>query len=112
MGGYRFFVLTKTIALFCMVRGEQGNVKILPVLHERGLQANSRDSIGMISLHAGCKCGKFEADRYLIAIRADPSIKGTYRRTPSIAAFQHGQSELMILCRNEDTNKAGDYPPK
>jgi ankyrin repeat protein len=95
-----------------MVRGEQGNVKTLPVLHERGLQANSLDSIGMISLHAGCKCGKFEADRYLLAIGADPSIKGTYRRTPSIAAFQYGQSELMNLCRNEDTNKSGDYPPK
>lgn len=87
---------------------EQGNVGILQILHERGLQANSRDSIGMTLLHTACKCEKLEVYRYLLAIGAVSSNKDTYRRTPFIAAFQYGQTELMNLCRNEDTNKVGD----
>jgi ankyrin repeat protein len=87
---------------------ENGNLKILEILHEKGLQTNARDSIGMTPLHAACKCGKLEAAQYLLSIGADSSIKDTYGRTPFVVAFQYGHTELMNLCKNEGTNKVAD----
>lgn len=87
---------------------ENGQTEILEILHEKGLQVDARDMIGMTPFHAACKSGTLEAARYLLKIGADSSIKDKYGRTPFTVAFQYGQTELMDLCKTEGTNSLAD----
>jgi ankyrin repeat protein len=87
---------------------EYGQTEILQILHEKGLQVNARDSIGMTPFHVACKCGRLDTAHYLLEIGADSSINDTHGRTPFIVAYQYGQDELMELCKNEGTNRVAD----
>lgn len=106
--GIDIFSLDEDHRTLLHAAAEKGTVETLLLLHEKGLDANCRDSIGMTPLHEACKHGKLEAGQYLLDIGADLSVKDTYGRTPFTVAFQYGHTELMNLCKKEDTDNVAD----
>ena len=91
---------------------EAGNASAINVLYSKGVQVNSRDSLGMTALYDACRCGKAEAASRLLEFGADRDVKDNLGRTPARVAMQYGHTELVDICNieGEDLPDTIDLP--
>jgi len=106
----RSWLSQRTLELTCLVYkdgltlmhwvAQAGSIETIQTLNHKIHKLNTRDAASMTPLHDACRCGKRGAARLLLELGADPSIKDSYGRTPSIVAWQYGHTKLSELCEN------------
>lgn len=72
-----------------------GDINLLALLIQKGVDVNSLTNSGFSALHVACAAGKLEAVKFLMIEGADSSIVDSTGRTPSDYASMNGYDDIV-----------------
>ena len=84
-----------------------GQLEIIQLLKEKGLDLNAQDNYGLTPLHGASRHGKPEVAKVILELGGDPAIKDDFGRTPLTVAWQYGQTQTKNILEGKVTTAQG-----